>query len=191
MKYYSPTTNSFYDSALYAAYKSAGTWPADAVEISDALHAKYMVPPPRGKMLGAGPNSKPSWVKSPSKSLDEEKADKVTELTAACSAEIVGGYVSNALGTSHTYPSKPTDQANMTASVVSSLLPGLSSNWETMFWCADSNGNWAFVSHTTSQIQQAGSDGKAFIQTQQAKLEGLKQQVSAATAVADVQAITW
>lgn len=34
-KFYSPTTGGFYDDALRAAYDDAGTWPADAVELSD------------------------------------------------------------------------------------------------------------------------------------------------------------
>ncbi|HQU11401.1 MAG TPA: hypothetical protein PLV07_07435, partial [Acidiphilium sp.] len=119
------------------------------------------------------------------------QAAQIAVLKAACEAAITGGYVSAALGSAHTYPSTPTDQLNMAASVIASQLPGLPSTWATAFWCQDSTGKWAMLAHTAPQIQQAGSDGKAWVTTQQLKLASLSAQVMAATTVTAVQAITW
>lgn len=124
-------------------------------------------------------------------SLPAAQAAQIAVLRTACGAAITGGYSSSALGTVHTYPSTPTDQANMQASVVASLLPNLPAGWTTVFWCADTAGTWAMLSHTAAQIQQAGSDGKTWITAQQTKLATLSAQVEAATTVAAVQAITW
>lgn len=41
--------------------------------------------------------------------LAEAQAAKTAQLTAACAAQIVAGFTSSALGSTHTYPSKETD----------------------------------------------------------------------------------
>jgi hypothetical protein len=128
---------------------------------------------------------------APAPTLAAVQATQLATLYAACNSQITGGYQSSALGAPHTYPSTDTDQTNMTASVVASLIPGLPSTWTTPFWCADATGNWSLAAHTVAQIQQAGSDGKAFIVAAQTKLKGLVAQVSAATSISTVQAITW
>lgn len=163
--------------------------PADAQEISDAL--LKTLSSDTGKYIVVSDGNKITNVKAYIPSLDEQKNLKIVELTNNCKDAITGGYTSNALGSAFTYPSQPTDQANMVASVTDSLLPNLASNWTTKFWCADSNGTWAFRAHTAGEIQQAGQDGKAFVQAQQEKLESLTQQVNAATTKKAVAAITW
>ena len=183
-----------FDSAGKFAFELMGgdepTIPADFTKVTEAQW-QALSSDPNSYRYDTNSKTVVAVTLTTAEKLADAQTAKISELTNACQTAIVGGYSSSALGSAHTYPSKPTDQANMTASVLSSLLPGVSSTWETMFWCADSSGNWAYVSHTASQIQQAGSDGKTFIQSQQAKLEGLKQQVAAATTVAAVQAITW
>lgn len=120
------------------------------------------------------------------------QAARIGFLKAACGAAIVGGYTSSALGSPHTYPSTATDQMNMAGSVMASLIPGLPSTWTTMFWCQDqATGKWAMTPHTASQIQKAGADDKAWIETCQQKLESLSAQVQAATTATGVQSITW
>ena len=117
---------------------------------------------------------------------------QIATLSAACAAQIVGGFTSSALGAPHTYPSKiPTDQINLMGSVTDSLLPGLPTGWTTPFWCADASGNWSFAPHTAAQIQQAGQDGKANVANSQGKLAILTAQVMVATTVAAVSAISW
>ncbi len=124
-------------------------------------------------------------------SLAAAQAAQIEVLKTACAKAITGGYVSSALGSAHTYPSTPTDQLNMAASVIASQLPGIASTWTTVFWCQDSTGAWAMLPHTAAQIQQAGSDGKAWVTTQQLKLASLSAQVMAATTVAAVEAVVW
>lgn len=119
------------------------------------------------------------------------QSTKLSALTVSCVATIVGGYPSSALGPVHTYPSKPTDQTNMLGSVTASLFPNLPANWTTPFWVADASGVWSFADHTASQIQQAGSDGKAAVAGAQLKLASLSAEVAAAKSQADLDKITW
>lgn len=124
-------------------------------------------------------------------SLAQAQQNQIKNLSAACQAQIYAGFTSSALGAAHMYPAKDTDQQNLTASVLSSLMPAIVANWTTPFWCEDNNGNWAYVNHTAAQIQQVGQDGKGAILAALVKNQTLSAQVNAATTVAAVQAITW
>lgn len=123
--------------------------------------------------------------------LAQAQASQIQILSAACQAEILAGFTSSALGSAYTYPAKPTDQQNLSASVLASLMPGLASTWTTPFWCADASGVWAMRAHTAAQIQQVGIDGKAATVAAIEKNATLAGQVQAATTVAAVQAIVW
>lgn len=63
--------------------------------------------------------------------------------------------------------------------------------WSTPFWCADANGNWAWMPHTAQQIMQVGDDATAFVLAQQSENATLQAQILAAESVAAVQAIVW
>lgn len=124
------------------------------------------------------------------------KADKVTELSTDCQAQIYAGFDSAALGASYHYPAKDKDQTNLSGSVVASLLPNLATDWTTPFWCLDAAGNWAFMDHTAAQIQQVGVDAKAAILDALAKNKSLVDQVMAIAdddpdADAKIAAIAW
>ncbi|MET3229445.1 UNVERIFIED_ORG: hypothetical protein ABIC54_001619 [Burkholderia sp. 1263] len=123
--------------------------------------------------------------------LAKAKAEQVSSLSAACGAAIVSGFTSSALGSAHTYPSNMTDQQNLSTSIMASMLPGTPADWATLFWCADSAGNWSWTSHTVAQIQQAGKDGMAAILAQRSKNATLSAQVAAASTVAAVQSVVW
>lgn len=123
--------------------------------------------------------------------LAQAQVTQIQSLSMACQSAISMGFSSTALGSVHTYPAKDTDQQNLSASILASLLPGLPNTWTTPFWCEDSNGNWALLPHTVAQIQQVGQDGKAAILANIEKNAGLAAQVSAATSIAAVQAIIW
>lgn len=131
-----------------------------------------------------------TWAQVPTP-LFMAQATQSATLNAACANAIVSGFTSSALGSVHTYPSKTTDQLNLTASYASSLAPNLPTDWATPFWCADSSGKWAWVNHTASQIQQVGSDGKAAVLAYQSQNAALQTQVNAATTVDAVAAIVW
>lgn len=128
---------------------------------------------------------------APAASLEDAKAARIIFLTSACAAAIVGGYSSGALGSDHVYPSGVTDQINMMGSVTASLLPELAPDWVTPFWCEDSDGLWAYRPHTASEIQQAGSDGKAHVVNCQSTLAQLSASIMAASTPAAVAAIEW
>lgn len=121
--------------------------------------------------------------------LAQAQAAQIAIITQACAAAITSGFTSSALSSAHTYPSGLTDQANLTANVLSSLLPGLPSTWTAPQLCCDTNGVWAYVAHTAAQIQQVGSDGKAAILGYLTKKASLQAEIEAATTVSAVQAI--
>lgn len=126
--------------------------------------------------------------------LEEIRATKVAELSAACSGAIVGGFVSSALGAPHTYPSRATDQTNLMGSVVASMLPGVGAegaDWSTPFWCAAASGEWAFRPHSAAEIQAVGADGKSSIVACQARLADLVALVGLADNASEVSAILW
>jgi hypothetical protein len=63
--------------------------------------------------------------------------------------------------------------------------------WSTPFWCADSNGNWAWMPHTANQIMQVGDDATAFVLAQQSQNALLQEQIYQAATPAAAQAINW
>ena len=54
--------------------------------------------------------------------LPELIANKVAALTQSCAQTIVGGFQSSALGKPYNYPSKPTDQQNLSGSVLDAVM---------------------------------------------------------------------
>lgn len=137
-----------------------------------------------GELVAAAPSTHAQLLAS-------AQATQISILSFACATAIVAGFTSSALGAAHTYPSKTTDQQNLSASVIASLMPGLTSGWATPFWCEDVNGNWAWVNHTAAQIQQVGQDGKAAILACMSKNAEYAAEVLAATTIAAVQAVVW
>jgi hypothetical protein len=117
----------------------------------------------------------------PAPSLAKLRDDKAKALEMACAEQIVGGFQSNALGPAHTYPSKITDQMNLTASVTAGLV-NTQAGWTTPFWCCDQAGVWAWLPHTFAQIKQVGEDAMAAVLAAQAKNAGLQAQIAMATA---------
>ncbi|MGB8517038.1 MAG: hypothetical protein WCD45_04025 [Gallionella sp.] len=94
-------------------------------------------------------------------SLAQVQTSQLAIVAANTAAAITSGIVSSALGTAYTYPSASTDQANLTANVVSSLMPqGGTANWSTPQLCKNIAGVWGYQMHTAAQIQQVGSDVK-------------------------------
>lgn len=128
---------------------------------------------------------------SPAISLSDLQAAKAAELSGACAAAIVGGFVCSALGAPHAYPSSTTDQINLMGSVTASLLPAPAPDWSTPFWCADVDGAWVFRAHSAAQIQAVGADGKAHVVACQTRLSDLMRDVADATTPASVATISW
>ena len=124
-------------------------------------------------------------------SLADAQAIQIAALYAACDAEMVGGFVSSALGAAYTYPTKPTDQVNLIGAATDANNPANLSTWTRAFPCADSTGVWARRDHTAVQIRQVFADGVTAREALSAQLAALVAQVEAATTVAAVQAIVW
>lgn len=115
---------------------------------------------------------------------------KIAAMNAACQAQIVTGFVSDALGVPHLYPTKEQDQTNLLASVTDSLLAYAVPDWTTPFWCCDDGGIWGYRPHTIVQIQQVGREAKAAILQAQGKNEALRKLIDAAT-IEQLQDIQW
>lgn len=129
-----------------------------------------------------------AWVLDEQEELESLINEKVTELSAACQAQIYAGFESVALGQAHHYPALDKDQQNLTASVLDSTVPGLPEGWQTPFWC-EIGGVWAFRMHTAEQIQTVGRDGKAVIlacMAQNSVLAAAARAVQEKSALADI-----
>lgn len=168
-------------------------WQFDADVIVTDTNGVYSFATAAGMPLELPTTLQPYTAPAPTAAqlLAQAQAAQIGAITQACAASITIGFASSALGAAHTYPSGLTDQANLAANVVSSLLPGLPSTWTTPQLCCDANGVWAYVAHTAAQIQQVGSDGKAAILGYLTKKASLQAEIEAATTVSAVQAIVW
>ncbi len=125
-------------------------------------------------------------------SLTAAQASQIASLTASCVSTITSGYTSSTLGSAYLYPSDPTSQINMAASVIDSLYPNLPATWTTPFAVQNTTtGAWSYEEHTAAQIQAAGAVGKAMVLAARQKLSALVTQVQAATTLQAVQAVTW
>jgi hypothetical protein len=152
-------------------------WLADGTE---HVIEEINVTPPAGAL-----------AEQPEASLVAMKSWTAQEIEYACASQIVGGFDSMALGAQYRYPSKASDQANLTASVVDALVNQSDAAWRTPFWCADSAGVWAWRPHSAEQIKQVGRDGKAAVLAAQAKNASLQAQIAAAASPAELAEITW
>ena len=127
----------------------------------------------------------------PGSALADAKKDKCDELRKACRRAIIAGFTSDALGSEHTYPSDETDQANLSSSVLASMLPGNPNDWVTPFLCADAAGNWDYRNHTAAQMRKVGVDGKAAILAKLTAKAELFKTVMQAQSIEAVEAVAW
>lgn len=112
-------------------------------------------------------------------------------LTAACAAAIVAGIVCDALGAPHTYPTEPTDQANLNGAVTFSLLPDTPLDWQQPLTCRDADGVKARRPHDRPQLYAVAAAVVIHIEGCRARLAALREQLAAATDSAALAAITW
>jgi hypothetical protein len=128
------------------------------------------------------------WVEQAD--LDAQRARKVDEMSQACAGAILAGFDCAALGAVHHYPADAQDQANLTACVVDSTLPGNDASWMTGFKCMDADGVREYRAHTAEQIQRVGREGKVAIMTALLKNEQLAKQIKVASAD-ELKTIVW
>lgn len=69
---YSALTNSFYPISLMHLYENAGTWPEDAIAISDDDFECFTGTPPLGMQRGVGEDGLPVWQPIPTLTYEQE-----------------------------------------------------------------------------------------------------------------------
>lgn len=70
MYFYSADNNAFYDDELKDAYLAAGSWPNDAVEVSNEVFVEFISTPPAGKVR-APVDGLPAWADIPPPTYEE------------------------------------------------------------------------------------------------------------------------
>lgn len=126
-----------------------------------------------------------------SKRLDEAKILKVAALSKSCEQEIISGFEFDVLGSAHLYPTKATDQQNLSSAVLQSMTEGLAQDWNTPIWCCDGSGVWDMRPHTASQVQDVGRGVSQSILALMTRNKDLAGQVRAAVSLEGVDKITW
>lgn len=123
--------------------------------------------------------------------LESGKQSQSAFIKMHCEAEIISGFQSTVLNTSHTYPSNEKDQLNLSGTVQRSLLPSAQPTDVYLFLCADANNIWEYRPHTAAQIQQVGADAYNHILEARVKNATLQAQIAAATTQEELEAIAW
>lgn len=62
---YSASKNAFYSYEWKEEYDAAGTWPADAVDVSDDVWKEFSSEPPAGKVRAHDSSGLPVWIDKP------------------------------------------------------------------------------------------------------------------------------
>ncbi|QCZ26140.1 tail fiber assembly protein [Leclercia adecarboxylata] len=79
MHFYSAKNNAFYDEELKNSYVAAGSWPDDAVEVSNEVFVEFISMPPAGKVR-APVDGLPAWADIPPPTHEELASSARTEL---------------------------------------------------------------------------------------------------------------
>ncbi|WP_193139545.1 tail fiber assembly protein [Enterobacter asburiae] len=78
---YSASKNAFYSYEWKGEYDAAGTWPADAVDVSDDVWKEFSSEPPAGKVRASDSSGMPVWVDKPAPSNLELRKAALTDLS--------------------------------------------------------------------------------------------------------------
>ncbi|NWA23732.1 tail fiber assembly protein [Pseudomonas gingeri] len=90
MLMFSAFTAGFYPADEKDIYVAAGTWPVDAIEMSEAEVSEFWcVQAPDGKLLGADAGGRPAWVDIPAPSVEELTSRAVALMNQYISAATV------------------------------------------------------------------------------------------------------
>jgi len=69
--FFSPSRIGFYPESDREVYESAGSWPEDAVSVSQEVWLEFTGSPPEGKMIGVTKQGAPKWVDPPQPGKEE------------------------------------------------------------------------------------------------------------------------
>jgi hypothetical protein len=116
------------------------------------------------------------------------RAAKISELSDACQATIMGGFHSTALGANHRYSSEEEDQANLVGAV---NLVGIM-NQSIPYTCTNlATGEKRSLIHTPAQIRAVFLHGAAHKQFQIARFHAMRVAIEQSNNPTEVQAMTW
>ncbi len=126
----------------------------------------------------------PSWTLTPPFIIADARALKTDAINALVAGVITAGFISDGLGSDHTYQSQLEDQLNLSG------LAGSGGTWP--FKCsADGGVTWTYINHTNAQFGTVVNHGitqkLGAIQTG----EVLKAQAASAVDQAALDAIVW
>jgi hypothetical protein len=164
--------------------------PSDCIELAENEFIKIQSSPANSWFYAQGEILSEPFT-DPEPTIGHIKSQKINEINAAAGYAIVAQFQSSALGTAHTYASGLIDQQNLSASVLSSIIPGNPDGWTTAYLCGDAEGAWDYRPHTAGQIQQVGGENKARIVTILVYAQSLKTAVAAADDAGTVRAISF
>lgn len=115
---------------------------------------------------------------------DLNKIRKMVELKELCKYELLGGFTSDALGSSHVYSSEYENQVNLSEAV--------SRNTPVNYKCMEvSTAVKNRKRHTPNQVKQVQQDWILFKEAKFAQLDELILQIENATTEDEVNAIVW
>lgn len=108
---------------------------------------------------------------------------KIVYINASCQAEIIGGFMSSALGAPYVYDTKVEDQANLVQQVMLQE--------DSDFKCADQDGVKQWHPHRAEQLQQVLEEFTKHKDKLLQRASYLKNQVRAAETEEDLVKISW
>lgn len=115
--------------------------------------------------------------------LVDYQALKKTEMEQAASVLITNGFSSTALGSTHHYGGKITDQLN--------LIGAASADVDMAYPCADDSDVWARRQHTAAQLKQVLLDGSVYKQSVLIALDVKRNEIDIAVDHDQVDAVVW
>jgi hypothetical protein len=164
-------------------------WHDDGAAPDDAVYPGCLAVPYAGA-IETLPVYKPdpSHRCAPPLTVEVASASKVASLVKACQKDILSGFTSKALGSSHLYGSSQTDQLNLAHDAA---LASGDATFKADIGCSTDGKSWAFETHTAAQVKTVADDMQTARQLARLKLAELKANVAKAASAADVAAITW
>lgn len=115
--------------------------------------------------------------------LEDIKAARMAYINQACSAEIVAGFDSSALGSVHHYTATLEDQANLSGLILLGV--------DDAFTCVNASGIKAMRPHSIAQLKQVLADGAAAKKSCLVRARLLKDEVAVAADSVSLDAIIW
>ena len=189
--YYSHTTGGFYPDHFREAYEKAGSWPDDAIALTDAEYTTLRTGLDEGKRIIMGANSRPALVNMQPPTLIEVKEAKRAQIVQwQTEAEHAGMPYTFPGGNLDTIQLRnDRDRANINGQVTTALVLKAQGVTDPILpFRAESNTTYLLTPDEMQGLGVAvGQFGSAMYQI----AWGLKEQVELATTIEAVEAIVW